>query len=307
MLNRVFHSEFTPFYGKVFEEKKIDNYTFLIDFFEGMHKVVRRHYRQTPQIAIILLMISLSSCSQNQNNDWESIFAKHHIRGTFVLKDLTDNKVKMYSSARSDSAYLPASTFKILNSLIALQTSVINTIHDTIQWDGIDKGWEPWNKDQNMETAMPISCVWFYQELARRIGRERMQNWLEKVEYGNTKLGKEIDTFWLEGDLRISAIEQIEFLERLINSTLPFDPKIQEIVKRIMITDSTNEYIIHSKTGWTSNIGWDVGYIETKNRRLVFAMNMDIFQKQNAKYRKQITYEILQTEQIIPASWKPKP
>lgn len=249
---------------------------------------------------IILAFIILTSCGHNEQNEkWNKIFDKHKINGTFILKNLSNNQLTIYNKERSDSSYLPASTFKILNSMIALQTSSIGSVNDTIKWDGIDKGWEPWNKDQTMKTAMPISCVWFYQELAKRIGKEEMKYWINKANYGNEKLGKEIDNFWLEGDLRISAKEQIMFIERLINNELPFDKQIQEIVKEIMITDSTDNYIIHSKTGWTNQIGWNVGFIETNKNKWVFAMNINMTKIQEAKYRKEITYEILKKEKII--------
>ena len=251
-------------------------------------------------LTVILTLLILTSCSQKEKViKWRKIFDKYNINGTFVLKDISNNRIRIYNEQRSDSAFLPASTFKILNSMIALQTRAINTVNDTIKWDGIDKGWKLWNKDQTMKTAMPISCVWFYQELARRIGKEKMQNWINNSNYGNGKLGNEIDKFWLEGELRISAKEQVLFIEKLINNELPFDKKIQETVKELMITDKTEKYIIHSKTGWTNQIGWNVGYVETTNNKWIFAMNMDIVDKKDAKYRKKITYEILKSEKII--------
>ena len=227
------------------------------------------------------------------------IFDKYNIKGTFVLKNISNNELKVYNIKRSDSSYLPASTFKILNSMIALQTSAVKSINDVIKWDGTDRGWKLWNKDQTMKTAMPISCVWFYQELARRIGKKQMQTWVDKVNYGNKNIGKKVDNFWLEGDLRISAKEQILLIEKLINNKLPFDKKIQETVKELMVTDSTDKYTIHSKTGWTNQIGWNVGYVKTKNNKWIFAMNMDIIKEEDAKYRKKITYEILKLEKII--------
>ncbi|MEN8138475.1 MAG: class D beta-lactamase [Bacteroidota bacterium] len=249
---------------------------------------------------IILIFITIISCNQEETNtEWKRIFDKHNITGTFVLKNTSTDELKIYNEKRSDSTYLPASTFKILNSMIALQTSAIESENDTIKWDGKDKGWIAWNKDQTMKTAMPVSCVWFYQELARRIGKDQMQNWINKANYGNKNTGKEIDSFWLEGDLRISAKEQILFIEKLVNNELLFDKQIQESVKEIMITDSTNNYIIHSKTGWTKQIGWNVGYIETNNNIWIFAMNQNITNKQEAKFRKKITYEVLRTEDII--------
>ncbi len=251
-------------------------------------------------IAVILFFTLNISCSKNESNkEWDKIFHNYNIKGTFLLKNTQTNQLKIYNEERSDTAYLPASTFKILNSMIALQTSVIKSENDIIKWDGIDKGWKPWNQDQTMRTAMPISCVWFYQDLAKRIGKTQMQKWIELANYGNKKMGGKVYNFWLEGDLRISAKEQIIFIEKLIANKLPFDREIQEIVKKLMITDSTNNYTIHSKTGWANKIGWNVGYVETNNNKWIFAMNQNITNKDDAKYRKIITYKILKRERII--------
>jgi len=254
-------------------------------------------------LLIVLSLLKLNAQDKKLSEKWGMIFEKYNIKGTFVLYNLSTGDTQFFNKERSDSAYLPASTFKILNSLIALETKSVKSINETIKWDSIDKGWNEWNKDQTMKTAIPLSCVWFYQELARRIGMENMQKWIDTVGYGNNKMGGKIDNFWLEGDLRISAKEQVKFIERLIINDLPFDTLLQETVKSIIITDSTNNYVMHSKTGWAmriaNQIGWFVGYIETNKGTWIFAMNIDINANSEAKYRQQITYEILKAEGII--------
>lgn len=252
---------------------------------------------------ILLNVLTLIAQDENSNDKWKLIFEKYNINGTFVLYNTSSGESQFFNEERSDITFSPASTFKILNSLIALETKAITSINDTISWDGVDKGWGKWNNDQTMKTAMPLSCVWFYQELARRIGKEYMHKWIDTVGYGNTKMGGPIDNFWLEGDLGISANEQVKFIERLINNDLPFNLQIQEVVKGLMITDSTDNYVLHSKTGWAmriaNQIGWFVGYVKSKEGTWIFAMNQDIIKKSDAKYRKQITYEILKEEGII--------
>lgn len=251
-------------------------------------------------LILIAILIFFASCNKTkQNDEWKHIFEKYHIKGTFVLKNMSDGELKIYNTQRSDSTYLPASTFKLINSMIALQSAAINSVDDRIKWDGVDRGFRAWNKDHSMRTAMPVSCVWFYQKLARRIGQEQMQYWVNKLAYGNKDIGVKLDDFWLVGRLRISANEQLAFIEKLINNELPFDKEIQEIVKELMLTDSNENYAVHSKTGWTKQIGWNVGYVETKDNRWVFAMNQDIIEREDAKYRKVITYEILKAEKII--------
>jgi len=251
-------------------------------------------------ITVLLTIIISFSCIQDTTQEkWSDVFEKYNMTGTFVLKKLATPELKIHNKSRSEKQYVPASTFKILNSMIAIQTSAIGSVNDTIKWDGTDKGWKKWNSDQTMRTAMPISCVWFYQELAKRIGEKQMQTWIDKTAYGNMKISNEIDQFWLEGKLEISAKQQVEFLEKLVENQLPFDKPIQDTVKEIMITDSTDCYTIHSKTGWAKQIGWNVGYIEASGDTWIFAMNMDMKHMKEAKYRKLITYDILREEGII--------
>lgn len=249
---------------------------------------------------IIPILIGLICCnSDNEPANWSRLFNDYNVTGTFVLKNIENQKLTIYNKERSKIGYVPASTFKILNSMIALQNSSIKSVDDTIKWDGIERGYAPWNQNQTMRSAFPISCVWFYQELARRTGEKQMQFWLTESDYGNKKLENKIDRFWLDGNLKISAIEQIDFIEKLISNDLPFDIGIQQIVKKIMITDSTNNYIIHSKTGWSNNIGWNVGYIETKDNVWIFAMNIDMENIKMAEIRKLLTYDILKDKKIM--------
>ena len=251
-------------------------------------------------IVLISALLVLSSCKQgNRTDNWDKFFQENNVNGTFVLKNRNTNKTLIYNRERSNKEFVPASTFKILNSMIALQESSIASINDTIKWDGINRNFKSWNKDQTMKSALPISCVWFYQELARRTGQEKMQEWLDETNYGNKKIENKIDRFWLDGNLAISANEQIVFLEKLVTNELPFDKNIQETVKGIMITDSTTNYIIHSKTGWSQDIGWNVGYVETKDNVWIFALNIDMEDFSKGKLRKILTYDILKEQKIV--------
>jgi beta-lactamase class D len=252
-------------------------------------------------LIVISLFFVFSTISFASN--WDSIYKKHSKNGTTVLMNLETNEVKVHNPSRTDTAFLPASTFKIFNSMAALQEGAVENIYDTIRWDGQKRFLDSWNQDQTMKDAMPRSCVWFYQELARRIGMKKMQYWLDEVGYGNATIGTKVDDFWLQGNIRISAKEQVEFIKRLINNDLPFDKDVQKIVKEIMITDSTDKYVVHSKTGWAMRIerqiGWYVGYIETEKGTWIFATNIDIDEQADLRYRQLITYQILMEERII--------
>lgn len=153
-------------------------------------------------------IVLLWSCSSNNVAEDESlgqIFAQHGARGTFAILDNSTNKFTVYNLGRyRDSAYAPASTFKIVNGLIGLQTGVVENDSMIIKWDGVQRQFPAWNKDLSFYEAFRVSAVPYFQEVARRIGKDTMQHWLDTLAYGSKKLKSRIDTFWLDGSLTIS-------------------------------------------------------------------------------------------------------
>ncbi len=255
---------------------------------------------------LFLLAIFAFSCQPKATvpPEWEQAFAEKDLNGTFILYDMNDGEMLVYNPERADSAFSPASTFKICNSLIGLQTGTMNSVDDTIRWNGHEYPWNGWNQDHCLRTAMPVSCVWFYQEMARRIGREDMQHYLNLIPYGNANIGEKVDLFWLNGAIQISAMQQIRFLERLVKNDLPFDEKVQADVKEIIITDKNESYTMHAKTGWAmrveKSVGWYVGYVEKGEDVYIFALNYDMTNpKEQSKYRKELTYEMLRIAGVI--------
>lgn len=199
--------------------------------------------------------------------------------GAFVLYDLNKNQYSRYNPERCAEGFIPASTFKILNSLIGLETGVIPDENFVIKWDGTSYSIPSWNQDHTLKTAIQNSVVWYYQELARRVGEEKMQFYVDAANYGNKDISGQIDTFWLEGGLRISANEQVEFLKRLYQGDLPFSARSMNIVKEILVMEKTDSYQLSGKTGSVQRIsphvGWFVGYLETNGDVYFFATNFE--------------------------------
>lgn len=248
-------------------------------------------------VKIIILISILFNFALAQDKELENIFKKTKINGTIVLSSL-NNEEFIHNDTRAIKRYIPASTFKIPNTLIVLEERVIKDEYGIIKWDGKKRFYEPWNKDQTLQSAIAMSCVWCYQRFAKKIGNEKYLDWLKKIDYGNEKTGLDVSTFWLEGDLQISAVEQIEFLKKLYKDDLPFQQKYIDITKKILTVEKTKDYIIKAKSGWSGKIGWYVGYVETKNNIWFFTLNADI-KKEELKYRKQIVMEALKIKNII--------
>ena len=182
---------------------------------------------------------------------------------------------------------------------MSLETGVIENASSIIKWDSVES-WNPgWNRDHTLQSAFQVSCVPCYQQLARKIGEERMQFYIDKNHYGNQDIGGGIDMFWLTGNLRISPSEQVEFLKKLYFNELDFSESAMKIVKDIMIIEQDSAYTLHGKTGWATindiNYGWFVGYVEKGENAYFFATNIEAAQPDDsfAQARKAISLRIL--------------
>jgi beta-lactamase class D len=202
--------------------------------------------------------------------------------GTFVGYKVEDYAIIASDRDRSALPQSPASTFKIPNSLIALETGVVqDPDKDVFVWDGVKRPIEAWNKDHTMRSAIAVSAVPVYQEIARRIGQERMQKYVDLFEYGNRDIGGGIDQFWLTGALRIDPIDQIDFVDRLRRRALPVSKRSQDIVCDILPVTKVGDSIIRVKSGLLGaergdpSLGWMVGWAEKGEAPTVFALNMD--------------------------------
>ncbi|MBN1886555.1 MAG: class D beta-lactamase [Thermoflexales bacterium] len=228
-------------------------------------------------------------------------------KGAFVLYDLNDKRYSRYNPERCATSFLPASTFKIMNSLAGLEAGVIPDENHVIPWDGTRYAIEAWNRDHTLKTAIQNSVVWYYQELARQVGKEKMQAYLEEAGYGNKDVSGQIDTFWLEGGVRISADEQVEFLKRLYQGELPFSTRSVAVVKDILVLEEGDAYRFSGKTGSAQRVqphtGWFVGYLEREGNVYFFATNFESTDPNglaNGETAKKITRSILRDMGLLP-------
>jgi beta-lactamase class D len=227
-------------------------------------------------------------------------FADEGTVGTFVGYKTEDYLIIASDKDRSGQAFLPASTFKIPNSLIALETGVVeDPDKDVFKWDGVKRDIEAWNRDHTMRSAIAASAVPVYQEIARRIGVERMQKYVDLLDYGNHNIGGGIDQFWLTGDLRIDPIRQIDFIDRLRRGVLPVSKRSQDLVRDILPVTKAGDAIIRAKTGvvgaqngWPS-LGWLVGWAEKGSDQTVFALNLDVREPRHVDARMTLAQQCL--------------
>lgn len=252
----------------------------------------------------IFVLFVFSNCTHKPEveirDDFKKFYDRYNVTGSFILFDAKAEKYYYYNQEQLSQSYTPASTFKICNSLIGLETGVIKDENFVIKWDSVIRNHPNWNKDNDLKTAFQNSTVWYYQEMARKIGGKRMKYWLDKANYGNADTSRGIDKFWLSSGLTITPHQQIDFLISLNNYQLPFSKRSIDIVKKIMVAKDTLNFVVRAKTGWGNNdnqeIGWYVGYVETHGNVYYFANCIqcsDINSVNFANARIAITYLIL--------------
>ena len=213
-------------------------------------------------------------------NDLKKFFDDYNVKGSFLLYNLNEDSYTGYNIERCRERFLPASTFKIFNSLVGIETGIIPDSNFVFYWDSTKYPVNNWNQDLILRKAFQYSCVPCYQNLARKIGLERMKFYIEKEHYGNEILTDPIDYFWLNATLKISQFEQIKFLKKLYNENLGFSHNAMQLVKYIMLVEKKPGYNLSAKTGWgeeqdNRNMGWYIGYLEKDSNVYFFATNIE--------------------------------
>lgn len=210
--------------------------------------------------------------------DLAKYFQEYNVDGAFVLYDLNADHFIRYNPKRCDEGFLPASTYKIVNALIALETGIAPDENYLIKWDGHKYPIQEWSRDHTLRSAMQYSVVWYYLELAGREGPKTIQKYVDLIGYGNRDISGKEPAFWLTGNLRITANQQIDLLVQLYKNRLPFSKRNMDIVKDILVREKTNKYVLRAKTGSTIQdsipIGWYIGYLEKDSNVYFFATNL---------------------------------
>ena len=259
-----------------------------------------------------LLAQSKSTAKKIIRSDFQQYFDQCQVAGAIAIYDHKRDTWILSDTTETRSLALPASTFKIINMLIALETKTIKDEHSIVQWPGstdtVKYGCRPnIYKNITVKEAFEVSAGWAFIEIAKKIDRSVYRKYLEACDYGNVDLSESGSDFWNFGSMGISPINQVEFLKKLYTGDLPFSTRNMDIVKRVMISEKNNDYIIRSKTGWTManqmNTGWWVGYVEQKGDVYFFATRLIQDRKFNrpdfSDCRKAITREIFKDLKIL--------
>ncbi len=228
-------------------------------------------------------LIGTYSCSPDQTKTLPlaGIYNKYAVEGSFLLQSLTDQKIYVFNENYAQKGFIPASTFKIVSTIIALETGVALDENQPILWDSIPRAIRSWNQDHTLSSAFSASCVPCFQHLVGQIGLLPMQDWVRKLDYGKMDIQQaNLTNFWLRGQSEITPYQQLDFLKRLVQNELPLKPSTYTKINKIMtMVDDSTGIVIKGKTGMAildgQNIGWFVGLLERSDgERFVFVNNI---------------------------------
>lgn len=221
--------------------------------------------------------------------DWSEYF--NGLDGAAVLYDASGRRYTVYHSELAMKRSSPCSTFKIISSLIALEHGIIVPDDSTRAWNGETFWNEAWNQDIDFTEAFQSSCVWYFREVIDDIGKELMQEELDKLQYGNCDISdwegklntnnnnRALTGFWLESSLKISPKEQTEVMERIFGSGSSYTEETQNELKRVMLAEeqALTELSIYGKTGMGKAHGetvdaWYTGLAEGAGETVYFCV-----------------------------------
>jgi beta-lactamase class D OXA-2 len=262
------------------------------------------------QIVSSLLVLAFSTTCSHASGplidraDWKTHFDNASAAGTIVVIDERTSRkgAFVYNATRAKARYSPASTFKVPHTLFALDAGVVRDEFQVFRWDGVRRTFSGHNQDQDLRSAMRYSTLWVYQRFAKQIGEPQARKYLNSIDYGNVDPTASTGDYWVDGNLRISAIEQVAFLQRLYRNQLPFSVEHQRLVKDLMVNEADYEWILRAKTGWEGRYGWWIGWVEWQDGPVFFALNIDTPNRTEDLGKRQIIARaVLRSIEALPA------
>jgi beta-lactamase class D len=252
---------------------------------------------------VLVLLFPLGAHAQR---DLKTPFRDCQAAGSTTVYDYKRARWIFSDSADAHVETLPASTFKVINLLIALQTGTIRDENEVVKWvgstDTVRYGYRPdIYRDLTVKEAFELSAGWVFVELAKRIGRDTYRHYLARAGYGNGQLSEADPDFWNIGAFGISPVNQINFLKAVYENKALFSRRNLAILKRVMCVPAAGKGILRAKTGWTRDggrdVGWWVGYVEHQENTYFFATRL-VKSRQSlnpgfGECRKEITRRIL--------------
>ena len=198
-------------------------------------------------------------------------------QGAFVLKEV-DGPTVVINRPLAELRLTPASTFKLLIGLLGLESGAIPDAHTVLRWNGQPQGMPAWNRDHDLASAMRTSATWYFEDVLDHVDPAAVQTLLQRLRYGNQDARGSRRRFWLEGPLRISAVEQAEALARLVAGESGASKRSLGLLAEVTELGRDGQGVLYGKTGTAvadgQTVAWLVGGVRRGERRHTYALVM---------------------------------
>ena len=253
-----------------------------------------------PLFVLALVAGPVPKSPQLPDVDFPSIFKK--LDGCFVLREVGRDWSLRYRDERCAKRLNPCSTFKIFTALAGLEAGALKDETTLLKWDGSPQTFKHSEKDHTLSSAMRDSVNWYFKVVATQVGAERMARFVKDAAYGNQDASSPLNDAALNDSMKISANEQVAFLENLYTDKLPFDKRHQALVRKILVRDSGDGWTFSGKTGTAQNevLGWFVGHVHAHGRDFVFAMNIEGSGGASGRVAQRLCRKVLAELNLIP-------
>lgn len=199
--------------------------------------------------------------------------------GSFVLYDSSNKQYQIHNQEMSQQRISPNSTYKIYSALFGLEANVITPNNNDREWNGTINPYKEWNKDQTLSTALSQSVNWYFKDIDREVGKEQLQYYFNKINYGNKNLSADLGNYWMESSLKISPIEQVKLLSELEQNKYNFRERNIHAIEKALLIDKQTDKQLYGKTGTgavngKSVNGWFIGFVKKEDHTYYFAANI---------------------------------
>ena len=228
--------------------------------------------------AFFFVPLFFLGCSPNNvtvDNSLQRYFDSAGVQGSFGFFDNGQGHFTIYNLSRfRDSLYQPGASFDILQSLIGIQTGVIKDDSATLSQNP-----PPTTVGQCFRDTSLAGRAGF-QQLSSRLGKDTLKKWIDSLRYGNQQMGRDTTDFWFDNSLKINSDEQLGLLKKLYFDQLPFYPRPQLIVRRMMSGETNSNYQLRYKLARGINenghaIGWVMGWVEENKHPYFFVVSLE--------------------------------
>jgi len=206
----------------------------------------------------------------------------------FLLADIESGQIiRNTDPAFCKERLYPCSSFKVPLAVMGFDSGILKDANTRMKWDGTKQMIPAWERDHTAASWLQDSVVWYSQRITSQLGMARVLKFLKDWDYGNQDFSGGLTHAWLSSTLKISAVEQTDFIRKLWAKKLGTNPNaIEKTLNILPVAEDSSDLKVIGKTGsgfsWEDpkakqqsdalfRVGWYVGLVKKAGKTYAFA------------------------------------